>query len=300
MSVAAANRIDTLRPWLLSAPALVLLIGGSLVPLLIVTAFSFLEPGAYSGVVWNFTTQAWLSLFVTRDIFDDTLSWATSHIVIFWRSIWLSLMTTVVTFIVGFPTAWYIANRSPAIRPVLLFLITIPFWTNLLVRTVAINELIRNNGVLNSFLMHFNIISAPLPIAYTDTAVLIGMSYVYLPLMVMPLFASIDRFDKKLLEAAYDLYATRLQVIRRVIMPILRPGIIAGATLVFIPSLGAYVIPRVLGGGKKMMIGNFIELQFGAARNWPLGAATALFLLVLVVAIVVIGSAVAKRVQTNG
>jgi spermidine/putrescine transport system permease protein len=117
---------------------------------------------------------------------------------------------------------------------------------------------------------------------YTDMAVFIGMTYVYLPLMVLPLFAALDRFDMRLLEAGYDLYATRWQVLRRIILPIVRPGIVAGSILVFIPALGAYVTPRILGGGKNMMIGNFIELQFGQGRNWPLGAALSITLLVIV------------------
>ena len=137
-------------------------------------------------------------------------------------------------------------------------------------------------GILNKILTGLHIIPEPLQILYTDTAVLIGMTYVYLPLMVLPLFAAIDRFDFRLIEAGYDLYAGRLTVLRRVILPIIRPGIVAGSILVFVPSLGAYVTPRVLGGGKKMMIGNFIELQFGAGRNWPLGSALALILLLIV------------------
>ncbi|MGA1685147.1 MAG: ABC transporter permease, partial [Gemmobacter sp.] len=160
--------------------------------------------------------------------------------------------------------------------------ITIPFWTNLLIRTFAINEVIRAEGLLNTTLMGLGLISEPIRIIYTDTAVLIGMAYVYLPLMVLPLFAAIDRFDLRLVEAAYDLYASRWRVLVRVIVPIVRPGIVAGSILVFVPSLGAYVTPRVLGGGKNMMIGNFIELQFGQGRNWPLGSALAMMLLIIV------------------
>ena len=172
----------------------------------------------------------------------------------------------------GFPTAWFIATRPPRSRALWLFLITIPFWTNLLIRTFAINEIIRNEGLLNT---HADLAgrhhARRCQMIYTDAAVFVGMTYVYLPLMVLPLFASIDRFDMRLLEAGYDLYASRWQVLRRVILPIVKPGIIAGSILVFVPSLGAYVTPRILGGGKNMMIGNFIELQFGQGRNWPLG-----------------------------
>jgi spermidine/putrescine transport system permease protein len=156
-------------------------------------------------------------------------------------------------------------------------------------------EVIRQEGVLNTFLLWTGVINEPLAIIYTDTAVLIGMAYVYLPLMVLPLFAAIDRFDMRLLEAGYDLYATRWQVLRRVILPIVKPGIIAGSILVFVPSLGAYVTPRVLGGGKNMMIGNFIELQFLAGRNWPLGAALSVTLLVIVTVALLIYVRAANR-----
>ena len=268
--------------WLLSLPALILLAIGAAGPLLIVAVYSFLEPGDFSGVEWSFTTEAWFRVFFERDIFDDTVSAADAHLTILWRSVKLSLLTTLVTFVIGFPTAWFIATQPPNRRAMWLFLITIPFWTNLLIRTFAILEVIRNQGLLNSFLQWLGLTDAPIQILYTDGAVLIGMAYVYLPLMVLPLFAAIDRFAFPLIEAAYDLYASRLLVLRRIIVPIVRPGIVAGSILVFVPSLGAYVTPRILGGGKNMMIGNFIELQFGQGRNWPLGAALSMLLLFIV------------------
>ncbi len=268
--------------WLLSAPALVILLFAAIGPLGIVLVYSFLTPGDYGNVVWKFSTEGWQSVLVERDIFDDTLKLADAHLAIFWRSVKLSLVTTLLTFLAGFPTAWFIATREARSRMIWLFLITIPFWTNLLIRTFAINQVIRNEGILNTVLLWAGVIAEPLRITYTDTAVLIGMVYVYLPLMVLPLFAAIDRFDMRLLEAGYDLYASRWQVLRRVILPIVRPGIIAGSILVFVPCLGAYVVPRILGGGKLMMLGNFIELQFGQGRNWPLGAAFSIVLLVIV------------------
>jgi len=268
--------------WLLSMPALVLLFVAASGPLAIVLVYSFLTPGQYGNVEWQFSWDGWTGILFSRDIFDGTLKLADAHLTIFWRSVQLSILTTIITFVVGFPTAWFIATRPPSERAMWLFLITIPFWTNLLIRTFAINEVIRNEGLLNQLLLGIGLISEPLRILYTDTAVLIGMTYVYLPLMVLPLFAAIDRFDMRLLEAGYDLYASRWQVLRRIILPIVRPGIVAGSILVFIPSLGAYVTPRVLGGGKNMMIGNFIELQFGQGRNWPLGAALSMTLLVIV------------------
>jgi spermidine/putrescine transport system permease protein len=268
--------------WLLSTPALVILAVAAVGPLFIMLVYSFLDAGEYGNVEWAFSTDGWLGVLFTKDVFDETLKLADAHLTIFWRSVKLSVLTTVLTFAVGFPTAWFIATRPPNERAVWLFLITIPFWTNLLIRTFAINEIIRGEGVLNTLLMKLGLIGAPLQIIYTDTAVLIGMTYVYLPLMVLPLFASIDRFDMRLLEAAYDLYASRWRALSRIIVPIVKPGVVAGSILVFIPSLGAYVTPRILGGGKNMMIGNFIELQFGQGRNWPLGAALSVVLLVIV------------------
>jgi spermidine/putrescine transport system permease protein len=175
------------RSWVLAAPALVLLALGASGPLLIVLAYSFLEPGSYSGVTWRFTTEAWQGILFTRDIFDGTLGWADAHLAILWRSVKLSLLTTALTFLVGLPTAWFIATRPPKARALWLFLITIPFWTNLLIRTFAINEIIRNEGVMNTLLLRAGLIARPIQLIYTDAAVLIGMTYVYLPLMVLPL-----------------------------------------------------------------------------------------------------------------
>lgn len=164
----------------------------------------------------------------------------------------------------------------------------VPFWTNLLIRTFAVMEIIRNEGVVNSLLMGLGIIDQPIQMLFTDFAVTLGMFYVYLPLMVLPIYASMERMDFSLVEAAYDLYATRWRVLRRVIFPIVKPGVVAGSILVFIPSLGAYVTPRVLGGGKNLMMGNLIELQFGQGRNWPLGAALSITLLAIVMVALIV------------
>jgi spermidine/putrescine transport system permease protein len=286
--------------WLLSSPALIVLLVGALGPLLIMLVYSFLTPGTHGGVEWKFSTDAWLSVLFTRDIFDETLKFADAHLSIFWRSIKLSLLTTVLTFLIGFPTAWFIATRAPKARTFWLFLITIPFWTNLLIRTFAVSEIIRKEGLLNTTLLKLGAIDQPFSIIFTDLAVFIGMSYVYLPLMVLPLYAAIDRFDMRLLEASYDLYANRWQVLRRVIMPIVKPGIIAGSILVFIPCLGAYVTPQVLGGGKNLMIGTLIELQFGQGRNVPLGAALSMVLLILVTAALLVYVRVSSKERSNG
>ena len=251
-------------------------------PLLIVLAYSFLRAGEYGGVVWTFSTDAWFNVVFHRDIFDETVTLAGAHMIILWRSVKLSFFTMLTTLVIGFPTAYFISTRPRKTRSLWLFLMTVPFWTNLLIRTFAILEVIRNEGLINTALLLFGIINEPIQMLYTDFAIMVGMTYVFLPLMVLPLYASMERLDFNLVEAAYDLYATRYQVLRRVIIPMAKPGIIAGSILVFIPSLGAFVTPRVLGGGKKMMLGNLIELQFGAGRNWPLGAALSITLLALV------------------
>lgn len=286
--------------WLLSAPALVLLMAAAIGPLAIVVIYSFLTPGQHGNVVWEFSTNGWVGILWSQDIFTGEWVLADAHLTIFWRSLSLSVMTTIFTFAVGFPTAWFIATRPARERALWLFLITIPFWTNLLIRTYAINEVLRKEGLMNTVLMGLGITDTPIEVLYTPTAIFIGMTYVYLPLMVLPLFAAIDRFDMRLLEAAYDLYASRWQVLRRVILPIVKPGIVAGSILVFVPSLGAYVTPRVLGGGKQMMIGNFIELQFLAGRNWPLGAALSMLLLMIVMAALLVYVRYANKGSSHG
>ena len=240
------------------------------------------------------------SPLLERDIFDGTVSLADAHLTILWRSVRLSLLTTVVTFALGLPMAWFIATRPESRRALWLFLVTIPSWTNLLVRTFSIMEVIRNEGILNTLLLRLGLVSEPIQILYTDAAVLIGMAYVYLPLMVLPLYAALDRFDFRLVEAAHDLYASRLAVLRRVVLPVIRPGIVAGSILVFVPSLDAYVTPHVLGGGKNMMIGNFIELHFGQGRNWPLGSALSLILLAIVLAALLVYVRVSSRDEPRG
>ncbi|SSC71751.1 unnamed protein product [Ciceribacter sp. T2.26MG-112.2] len=280
----AAKAKDIRDRWLLSAPALLLIALASVGPLLIVLIYSFLAPGPYGDVKWEFSTEAWFNVFLSRDIFDDTISIADAHVSILWRSIKLAVATTIISLIFGFPTAYFIASRPSHIRSVWLFLITIPFWTNMLIRAFAIQEVIRNEGLANTVLMKLGVISAPIQMLYTDFAILLGMAYVHLPLMVLPLYASMEKLDFRLVEAGYDLYATRFQVLRRIIVPLVKPGIIAGSILVFIPALSSYVIPRILGGGKNLMIGNLIELQFGQGRNWPLGAALSITLVIIVLA----------------
>jgi spermidine/putrescine transport system permease protein len=277
------QREQNKQRWFLLSPAFLFLIIGASGPLLIVIAYSFLKPGDYGGVIWEFSLNAWIEVILQEDIFDETLGWADAHLVIFWRSIKLSVITTILTLIMGVPLGYFIATRPGIWKEVSLFLITLPFWTNLLVRTFAVQELIRNQGVINSFLKWTGLIENHIQMMFTDFAIAFGMTYVYLPLMVLPVYASVARLDFRLIEAGYDLYANRAKLFYKIILPLIKPGIIAGSILVFIPSLGAYVTPRVLGGGTNLMIGNLISLQYGQGRNWPLGAALSLTLLIAVV-----------------
>lgn len=280
-----ARKADIKTRWLLSAPALLIIVLAAVGPLFIVLLYSFMVKGDYGGVkYWQFSSDAWFNVFFERDVFDNTVSYADAHISIFWRSVKLSLLTTAATAILGFPTAYFIATRPERTRQLWLFLITIPFWTNMLIRTFAIGEVIRAEGVLNTLLLKLGLIQQPVQILFTDTGIMIGMIYVYLPLLVLPVFASLEKLDFRLVEAGYDLYASRFQVLRHVILPLVKPGLIAGSILVFIPSLGAYVTPRLLGGGKNLMLGNLIELQFGPGRNWPLGSALSVTLMIIVMA----------------
>ncbi|WP_050929780.1 ABC transporter permease [Aestuariivita boseongensis] len=297
---AEAEKADTRNRWLLSLPAVIIIICFAAGPLLVMVLYSFLTPGDYGNVKWEFSLEGWMNTIVQRDIFDDTLMWADAHISIFWRSFSLSVITTVLTLIFGLPTAWFIATQPPGRRELWLFLVTVPFWSNLLVRTIAIQELIRNEGVINLVLLKLGVIDAPIQMMFTDFAIGFGMTYVYLPLMVLPIYAAVDKLDFRLVEAAHDLYASRWTAFRRVILPLIKPGIIAGSILVFIPSLGAYVTPRVLGGGKNLMFGNLIELQFGAGRNWPLGAALSLMLMTAVMIALIYYVRVTSRDRADG
>ncbi len=281
-TIEAERSRDIRKRWLLSLPALMIILVAATGPLLIVLVYSFLTPGPYGDVQWLPSLQGWISVVMEKDIFDETLSLADAHVSIFMRSVALSLATTVLTLLVGFPTAYFIATRPERTRELWLFLITIPFWTNLLIRTFAILEIIRNEGLINGLLLKSGLIARPVQMLFTDGAILTGMVYVYLPLMVLPLYASMEKLDFRLVEAGYDLYATPFRVLRKIIIPLVKPGIIAGSILVFIPALGAYVTPSILGGGKNMMLGNLIELQFGQGRNWPLGSALSITLMLIV------------------
>ena len=164
-------------------------------------------------------------------------------------------------------------------------LVTVPFWTNLLIRTYSWIMILRDEGLINNGLEAVGLIDEPLRLLYTNGAIAIGLVYTFLPFMVLPIYAAIERIDRSLIEAAHDLYANRKAMLRHVVLPLAKPGIAAGAVLVFVPALGSFIAPALLGGGKQLMIGNLIQAQFGASRNWPFGAAISLILLAAVLAV---------------
>jgi len=278
----AAQAAATKRHRLLSLPSLLTVTLFGIGPLLVILVYSFLKAAPYGGVEWKFSANAYLNFLFQRDIFDDTLQFSPDYLYIYLRSLIFATFTTLACLLIGFPTAYFMATREPAERNWWVLLITIPFWSNLLVRTLAIMFLIRDQGLINNILSWAHVIDRPITMLYTNFAIMLGLLYSYLPFMVLPLYSNLEKLDFRLVEAGHDLYATKGQVLRRVIIPLSKPGIIAGCLLVFIPSLGAYVTPLILGGGTHLMIGDLIAQQFGSGRNWPLGSAQALILMAAV------------------
>ena len=241
-----------------------------LIPLSIIVAYSLMTRGVYGGVVGPWTLENYQRLF-------DPL-----YGMILWRSLVMATMATLLCLLVAFPLALFIARADAKRKSIYLYLVILPFWTSFLVRTYAWMFLLRDSGLINSTLLSLKIISEPLPLLYNETAVVVGLVYGYLPFAVLPLFSNLDRLDKNLLEAAADLGATPWQTIRHVVLPLCAPGMRAAGVLVFIPCLGAYLTPDLLGGGKSIMIGNLIQNQFTTARDWPFGSAISLALMALV------------------
>lgn len=260
------------------------------VPVLMMLVYSFLTKEFRGGVVWEFSLAAYDQFFFDRGLFGDEpakIDW--TYINIYLRSALQALIATLLCLVIGFPTAYFIATRSARSRPLWVFLITIPYWVNLLIRTVSMKFLIRDNGPLNTWLLQAGIIDQPIHLINTNLAVQLGLFYSYLPFMVLPIYASIERFDFSLSEAAADLYASKWTSLRRIILPSVKPGIIAGCILVFVPSLGAFLAPDLLGGAKNFMIGSLIEEQFkGNAGNWPFGAASSMILLFIVILVLLV------------
>jgi spermidine/putrescine transport system permease protein len=278
----ALERSDLSKRWGLIAPAFAVIFFFMLVPMFLMAFISVLEPGNFGGVKWGaYSPEAYLKFLFERDL-DDSLIVNYDYLSIFSRSFTLSFFCTVLTLLLGFPSALYIAMQSPKRRNQLILLVSIPFWTNLLVRTYSLVLLFRNGGLIQSGLELFGYKGGSLNLLYTDFAVQVGLVYSFLPFMVLPIYTSLEKMDWRLCEAAFDLGANRWRTLWRVIVPLSSPGIISGCILVFIPALGSYFIPELLGGSKSLMIGNLIQNQFGASRNWPFGAALAFALLAFV------------------
>ena len=276
--------------WWLLAPSWVV-IGVFLgAPVVLMLVYSFLTKEFRGGVIWEFTLAAYDQFLFDRGLFGDDpprIEWA--YITIFARSIAQALGATVLCLLIGFPTAFFIATRPPRARTVWLLLVTVPYWVNLLIRTVSMKFLIRETGPLNEALLAMGLLDAPLQLINTNLAVQLGLFYSYLPFMVLPIYAAVERYPFALSEAAADLYAPRWTVMRRVLIPAVRPGIVAGCILVFVPSLGAFLAPDLLGGAKTFMIGSLIEEQFkGNAGNWPFGAAASMILLSMVLVVLML------------
>ncbi|MDX2153138.1 MAG: ABC transporter permease [Bryobacteraceae bacterium] len=262
-------------PLLCLAPAALVMAALFAAPLVIVALYALLTRGAYGGVALPFTAESFARFF-------DPL-----YAAILLRSFALAAISTALCFLLGFPLALFIA-RSRSRRNLYLALVILPFWTSFLIRTYAWMFLLRDTGLVNTLLQTFGLIGEPLPLLYNAPAVIVGLVYGYLPFMVLPIYATLERLDKSLLEAAADLGARPWTVLTRVILPLSAPGIAAGAILVFIPCLGSYLTPELLGGSKTILVGNLIQNQFTTARDWPFGAAVSLALMAVVMVLLTI------------
>ena len=256
--------------YLLLAPGAAWLLLFFALPLLIVLLYSFFTRGPYGNVVYDFTLDNYVRL--ANPIYLQILL----------RSLWMAVTATFISLLLGYPLAWFIVRQPSRWRPLLLLLVIIPFWTNFLVRTYAIIVLLRTEGVINGLLQSWGVIEAPLDLLYNAGAVTLGLVYGYLPFMVLPIYASLEKLDPSLMEAAQDLGANAWRSFWRVMLPLTMPGVAAGSILVFIPAIGAFITPDLLGGAKVMMIGNLIDQQFLSARNWPFGAAVSIVLMLIV------------------
>jgi spermidine/putrescine transport system permease protein len=254
-----------------SALAMLLLVAA---PMAIVLYYSFLTRGVYGGVEWPLTLENWRRL-------ADPL-----YLHILARTAALAAAATALCLVLGFPLALFISRAGPR-KNLYLYLVILPFWTSFLVRTYAWMFLLRETGVINAALMGLGLIREPLGMLYTPGAVLVGLVYGHLPFMVLPLYAALERMDRSLLEAAADLGARPWQAALRVLVPLAAPGIRAGSVLVFVPCLGAYLTPDLLGGSKTVMAGNLIQNQFTQARDWPFGSAAALALMAIILTLLV-------------
>lgn len=266
--------MNRLRSWFL-APSWAVMLTLFLAPLAIIFAYSLMTRGTYGGMSPPWTIESYQR-------FADPI-----YLSILWRSFWIAAVSAALCLVLGFPLALFI-SRSGKRKDLYLSLVILPFWTSFLVRTYAWMFLLRDTGLINTLLQKLGIIHDPLPLLYNNGAVILGLVYGYLPFAVLPLYATLERLDRNLLEAAADLGAKPWAALTRVVIPLCAPGIRAGAILVFIPCLGAYLTPDLLGGGKTVMIGNLIQNQFTSARDWPFGSAISLALMAIVLVLLVV------------
>jgi len=268
--------LNTKRGGVLIIPSALWLTIFFLLPLGLIFMISLIKCSAYGcsiygGLIWEFNFKNYLRALDLQ------------FLKVLLRSLFIAAITTLLCLILGYPSAYWLARRPKPMKNILFFLVMIPFWANSLILAYAWMIILRADGVLDTALTRLGLISEPLNILYTPLAVIIGLVYWYLPFMILPLYASIEKLDFSLMEAAYDLGAGKFQAFKRILLPLTMPGIIAGCVLVFIPTLGEFVIPKLLGGSKTLMIGNLIQDQFlGVARDWPFGAAMSLILMLIV------------------
>jgi spermidine/putrescine transport system permease protein len=257
----------------LISPANIYLLILVVLPLILVTILSFLSRGTYGQVVYKFNLTNYTRLF--NELYGKVMVF----------SLGIGVGTTLICLLVGYPLAYFLARAPTRQRSLLLFLILLPFWTNFIIRIFAWMIILRSGGILDSLLQWLHITNAPLNLLYTPTAVLIGMVYEFLPFMVLPLYTSLEKIENSLLEAAADLGAPPWKAFIRVTLPLSVPGMIAGTILTFIPAMGMFVVPDILGGAKTILIGNVIRNQFLTARDWPFGAAASMILMVMTMAL---------------
>ena len=262
-------------------------------PLLIIAVFSFLTPGLYGGVEWAFYHWNYGRIFGWADGIMEV--YEPIYLRILMRSLTFAALTVIVTLLLCYPVAFWVSRLPDRWRLVFLFLITLPFFSSLIVRLYAWLLILKPTGLFNSVLMNLGVISQPLEILYTPAAVVLGMVYVMIPFMFLPLFASVDNLDRAQVEASLDLGANRVQTFVKVILPQTMPGIMGGAVIVFIPSVGNFIVPDVLGGAKGLMVGNLVEQQFLSSRNWPFGSALSMIIMAVVLTVLLVAVARARK-----
>ena len=268
---------ETTALTLLLTPVTLFLAIFFLIPLGIMAVYSLLEPGLYGGVEWSFYHWSYGRILGWADGFIEEFDIV--YLQVLGRSMGLAALTVISTLLICFPVAFWISRLPAKQKNFFIFLITLPFFTSMIVRLYAWVLILRDSGFANQILEWLGLISEPLDLMFTGTAVIIGMVYIFIPFMFLPIYSSIEKLDMSLVQASQDLGASPFTTFRRIVLPSVMPGVVAGCILVFIPSLGNFVVPDLLGGARVVMIGNLVEQQFLYARNWPFGAALSMVII---------------------